>query len=70
MTLVVINNNSKNSRIETIIFGCTPADLDKPEKKLTRAVGVMSTLYKALRFAIDLVDPATNSVFFGKTNEI
>jgi hypothetical protein len=70
MTLVVINNNSKNSRIKTIIFGCTPADLDKPEKKLRRAVGVMSTLYKALRFAIDFVDPVTNWVSFNKTNEI
>ena len=67
---MVINNNSKNTRIKTIISGCTPADLDKPEKKLTRAAGVMSTSYKALRLAIDFVDPATNLVSFGKTNEI
>jgi hypothetical protein len=39
----IINNNSKNSRIKTIIFGCNPADLDKPEKKLVSAIGVMST---------------------------
>jgi hypothetical protein len=43
MTPEVINNNSKNNRIKMIIFGCNPADLDKPEKKLMRVMGVMST---------------------------
>jgi hypothetical protein len=43
MTPEAINNISKNSRIKTIILGCNPADLDRPEKKLMRAMGVMST---------------------------
>jgi hypothetical protein len=43
MTPEAISNNSKNSRIKTIIFGCNPTDLDKPEKKLMRAIGVIST---------------------------